>query len=73
MGLIFMLHLDHHFEAIRHFSNAIKVDPLDTRSYVCRAQAYHKVAFLNLLMYVFILGISIPPYQSIVTPGSSQY
>lgn len=43
IGLIMLLHLDRYFEAIEQFTTAIRVDPLDTRSYLCRAQAYHKV------------------------------
>ncbi|XP_077179273.1 tetratricopeptide repeat protein 6 isoform X2 [Paroedura picta] len=43
IGLIMLLHLDRYFEAIGQFTNAIHVDPLDTRPYMCRAQAYHKI------------------------------
>lgn len=43
IGLIKLLHLDSYFEAIGQFTNAIQVDPLDIRPYLCRAQAYHKV------------------------------
>ncbi|XP_062974543.1 tetratricopeptide repeat protein 6 [Elgaria multicarinata webbii] len=43
IGLILMLHLDNYFESIRQFTQAIQVDPLDTRPYLCRAQAYHKI------------------------------
>lgn len=42
-GLILLLHLDQYYEAIRQFTNAIKIDPLNVQAYLCRAQAYHKV------------------------------
>uniref|UniRef100_G1K951 Tetratricopeptide repeat domain 6 n=1 Tax=Anolis carolinensis TaxID=28377 RepID=G1K951_ANOCA len=38
IGVIMMLHLDHFFESIRQFTHAIKLDPLDIRPYLCRAQ-----------------------------------
>ncbi|XP_038612853.1 LOW QUALITY PROTEIN: tetratricopeptide repeat protein 6 [Tachyglossus aculeatus] len=43
IGLIFFLHLSDNFEAIRQFSEAIKVDPQGIRSYICRAEAYNKM------------------------------
>ncbi|XP_054827481.1 uncharacterized protein LOC129324317 [Eublepharis macularius] len=43
IGLIMLLHLDRYFEAIEQFTSAIKVDPLDIRPYLCRAQAYQKI------------------------------
>ncbi|XP_075008535.1 tetratricopeptide repeat protein 6 [Calonectris borealis] len=43
IGLILLLHLDQYHEAIRQFTNAIEIDPLNIRAYVCRAQAYHKI------------------------------
>ncbi|XP_053125408.1 tetratricopeptide repeat protein 6 [Hemicordylus capensis] len=43
IGLILMLHLDQYFESIQQFTNAIQVDPLNIRPYVCRAKAYHKI------------------------------
>ncbi|OPJ83192.1 tetratricopeptide repeat protein 6 isoform C [Patagioenas fasciata monilis] len=42
IGLILLLHLDQHYEAIQQFTNVIEIDPLNVRAYVCRAQAYHK-------------------------------
>ncbi|XP_009984611.1 PREDICTED: uncharacterized protein LOC104379110, partial [Tauraco erythrolophus] len=42
IGLILLLHLDQYYEAIQQFTNAIEIDPLNVRAYVCRAQAYHK-------------------------------
>ncbi|XP_070792017.1 tetratricopeptide repeat protein 6 [Pituophis catenifer annectens] len=43
IGLIMMLHSDQYFDAILRFTEAIRVDPLDVRPYLCRAQAYQKV------------------------------
>ncbi|XP_013923111.1 PREDICTED: tetratricopeptide repeat protein 6-like [Thamnophis sirtalis] len=43
IGLIMMLHSDLYFDAIVRFTEAIRVDPLDIRPYLCRAQAYQKV------------------------------
>ncbi|KAF1676418.1 TTC6 protein, partial [Pygoscelis papua] len=43
IGLILLLHLDQYYEAIRQFTNAIEIDPLNVQAYVCRAQAYHKI------------------------------
>lgn len=43
IGLIYLLHLDNYIEAIWHFSEAIKLDPLYIQSYICRAETYHKV------------------------------
>ncbi|XP_025023839.1 tetratricopeptide repeat protein 6 [Python bivittatus] len=43
IGLIMMLHMDQYFDAIRQFTEAIQVDPLDIRPYLCRAQAYQRV------------------------------
>ncbi|XP_007891557.2 uncharacterized protein LOC103178545 [Callorhinchus milii] len=43
LGLIFLLKMNQYFEAIRRFTNAIKVDPTYARAYVCRAEAHHKI------------------------------
>ncbi|NXI59018.1 TTC6 protein, partial [Chloroceryle aenea] len=43
IGLILLLHLKQYQEAIQHFTDAIEIDPLNVRAYVCRAQAYHKI------------------------------
>ncbi|KAM6181649.1 tetratricopeptide repeat protein 6 [Erethizon dorsatum] len=43
IGLIQMLHLDNYTEAIWHFSEAIRVDPLCIQNYMCRAEAYYKL------------------------------
>ncbi|XP_070611382.1 tetratricopeptide repeat protein 6 isoform X2 [Erythrolamprus reginae] len=43
IGLIMMLHSDQYFDAVMKFTEAIRVDPLDIRPYLCRAQAYQKI------------------------------
>ncbi|XP_012411057.2 tetratricopeptide repeat protein 6 [Trichechus manatus latirostris] len=43
IGLIHLLHLDNYVEAIWQFSEAIRIDPLCIQSYICRAEAYHKL------------------------------
>uniref|UniRef100_A0A8C0WG14 UDP-N-acetylglucosamine--peptide N-acetylglucosaminyltransferase SPINDLY n=1 Tax=Castor canadensis TaxID=51338 RepID=A0A8C0WG14_CASCN len=43
IGLIYLLHLDNYTEAIWHFSEAIKIDPLYIQSYICKAESYHKL------------------------------
>lgn len=45
LGLIFMLKMENHYEAIRRFTSAIKIDPTCNRAYVCRAEAYNKVYY----------------------------
>ncbi|XP_075049738.1 tetratricopeptide repeat protein 6 [Mixophyes fleayi] len=47
LGLISLLHLDQYPQAIRHFSAAIKVDPLCIRAYLCRAQAHRQMKDLH--------------------------
>ncbi|OXB66807.1 hypothetical protein ASZ78_003509 [Callipepla squamata] len=47
IGLILLLHLDQYYEAIRQFTNAIKIDPLNVQAYLYRAQAYHKIHNLS--------------------------
>uniref|UniRef100_A0A4W5M1T3 Uncharacterized protein n=1 Tax=Hucho hucho TaxID=62062 RepID=A0A4W5M1T3_9TELE len=44
LGLIFMLNMGQNYEAIRMFSNALRVDPTYIRGYICRAQAYRNVS-----------------------------
>ncbi|KAM4013379.1 tetratricopeptide repeat protein 6 isoform 2-T2 [Anomaloglossus baeobatrachus] len=43
LGLICLLHQGQCSQAVRHFSAAIKVDPLWIRAYICRAQAYRQM------------------------------
>ncbi|XP_007936761.2 tetratricopeptide repeat protein 6 [Orycteropus afer afer] len=43
IGLIYLLHLDNYVEAIWQFTEAIRFDPLYIQSYLCRAEAYHKL------------------------------
>ncbi|KTF78371.1 hypothetical protein cypCar_00039997, partial [Cyprinus carpio] len=41
LGLICMLNMDRHYEAIKKFRNALKEDPIYLKAYVCRARAYY--------------------------------
>ncbi|KAG8560814.1 hypothetical protein GDO81_015139, partial [Engystomops pustulosus] len=47
LGLICLLHRDQYSQAVRHFSAAIRVDPLCIRAYLCRAQAYRQLKDLH--------------------------
>ncbi|XP_026142291.1 uncharacterized protein ttc6 isoform X3 [Carassius auratus] len=47
LGLICMLNMGRQYEAIRGFSNALKVDPTYVKAYVCRARAYFNVNNLS--------------------------
>ncbi|XP_012867690.1 PREDICTED: uncharacterized protein LOC105982588 [Dipodomys ordii] len=47
IGLIHLLHLDNYTQAIWKFSEAIKIDSLNIQSYLCRAEAYHKLHNLS--------------------------
>ncbi|KAM9239187.1 LOW QUALITY PROTEIN: tetratricopeptide repeat protein 6 [Leptosomus discolor] len=51
IGLILLLHLNQYYEAIKQFTNAVEIDPLNGRAYVCRAQAYHKVYMSRAAYY----------------------
>ncbi|KAM9294421.1 tetratricopeptide repeat protein 6 [Gastrophryne carolinensis] len=42
LGLICLLHRGQYSQAIHHFSEALKVDPMNIRAYLCRAQAYRQ-------------------------------
>ncbi|XP_076834866.1 uncharacterized protein ttc6 isoform X2 [Brachyhypopomus gauderio] len=43
LGLIYMLKMGQNYDAIKMFSNALKVEPTYIRGYICRARAYHNV------------------------------
>lgn len=43
IGLVFHQITRNYTEAIRHFTNAIKVDPTYTRAYMCRADSYAEI------------------------------
>ncbi|XP_041927161.1 uncharacterized protein ttc6 isoform X2 [Alosa sapidissima] len=47
LGLIYMLKMDQHHEAIQMFTNALKVNPTYYRAYICRAKAFHIVGNLK--------------------------
>uniref|UniRef100_UPI00398E5DDC uncharacterized protein ttc6 isoform X3 n=1 Tax=Pristiophorus japonicus TaxID=55135 RepID=UPI00398E5DDC len=61
LGLIFLLKMDHHYEAIRRFTNALKVEPTSTRAYVCRAEAYHKIHNLKNALKDITCAIHLQP------------
>ncbi|XP_075469416.1 tetratricopeptide repeat protein 6 isoform X2 [Ascaphus truei] len=47
LGLISLLHRNHYSQAIRHFSAAVRLDPIYVQAYQCRAQAYHQINDLH--------------------------
>ncbi|XP_050989231.1 uncharacterized protein ttc6 [Labeo rohita] len=61
MGLICMLNMDRHYEAIKRFSNALKEDPNYVKAYVCRARAYYNVNNLNRAVKDLTRAIHIQP------------
>ncbi|XP_078089235.1 uncharacterized protein ttc6 [Mustelus asterias] len=61
LGLIFLLKMDYYYEAIRRFTNAIKVEPTSTRAYVCRAQANHKIHNLKSALKDITCAIHLQP------------
>ncbi|XP_038636843.1 uncharacterized protein ttc6 [Scyliorhinus canicula] len=61
LGLIFLLKMDHHYEAIRRFTNALKAEPTSVRAYVCRAQANHKIHNLKSALKDITCAIHLQP------------
>ncbi|MGH0182080.1 UNVERIFIED_CONTAM: hypothetical protein FKN15_017838 [Acipenser sinensis] len=61
LGLIFMLKMENHYEAIRRFTSAIKIDPTCNRAYVCRAEAYNKVHDLQRALKDVTQAIHLQP------------
>ncbi|XP_072423984.1 uncharacterized protein ttc6 [Chiloscyllium punctatum] len=61
LGLIYLLKLDYYYEAIRKFSNALKVEPTSTRAYVCRAKAYQKIHNLTRALKDITCAIHLQP------------
>ncbi|XP_043930180.1 tetratricopeptide repeat protein 6 [Protopterus annectens] len=61
LGLIFMLKMDHYYEALRRFTDAIKVSPTYSRAYICRAQAYHKLHDLQKALRDLTRAIHLQP------------
>ncbi|XP_028638363.1 tetratricopeptide repeat protein 6 isoform X1 [Grammomys surdaster] len=43
IGLIYLQHLDNYTEAFWWFTEAIRIDPLHIKSYICRAETYCKL------------------------------
>ncbi|XP_044127196.1 tetratricopeptide repeat protein 6 [Bufo gargarizans] len=61
LGLICLLHRDQYSLAVRHFSAAIKVDPLCIRAYLCRAQAYRQMKDLRSALKDITRAIHLRP------------
>ncbi|XP_077625369.1 tetratricopeptide repeat protein 6 [Crocuta crocuta] len=61
IGLIHMLYLDNYVEAIWHFSEAIRLDPLYIQSYICRAETYHKLHKLKRAVRELSRAIHLQP------------
>ncbi|XP_014647570.1 PREDICTED: tetratricopeptide repeat protein 6 [Ceratotherium simum simum] len=61
IGLIHLLQLDNYIEAIWHFSEAIKLDPLYIQSYICRAETYYKLHKLKKAVRELSRAIHLQP------------
>ncbi|XP_056402744.1 tetratricopeptide repeat protein 6 [Hyla sarda] len=61
LGLICLLHRNQYTQAVRHFSGAIKVDPLYIRAYLCRAQAYRQMKDLHSALKDITRAIHLRP------------
>nr|KAF6488202.1 tetratricopeptide repeat domain 6 [Rousettus aegyptiacus] len=61
IGLIYLLHLDNYIEATWHFSEAIRLDPLYIRSYICRAETYNKLHELKKAVRELSYAIHLQP------------
>ncbi|XP_023377408.1 tetratricopeptide repeat protein 6 [Pteropus vampyrus] len=61
IGLIYLRHLDNYIEATWHFSEAIRLDPLYIRSYICRAEIYHKLHELKKAVRELSYAIHLQP------------
>ncbi|XP_075701122.1 tetratricopeptide repeat protein 6 isoform X2 [Rhinoderma darwinii] len=61
LGLICLLHRDQYTQAVRHFSAAIKVNPLCIRAYLCRAQAYRQMKDLHSALKDITRAIHLRP------------
>ncbi|XP_069587985.1 uncharacterized protein [Ranitomeya imitator] len=61
LGLICLLHRAQYSQAVRHFSAAIKVNPLCTRAYFCRAQAHKQMKDLHSALKDITRAIHLHP------------
>ncbi|XP_062946195.1 tetratricopeptide repeat protein 6 [Cynocephalus volans] len=61
IGLIHLLQLDNYTEAIWHFSEAIRIDPLYIQSYICRAETYNKLHKLKKAVKELSRAIHLQP------------
>ncbi|KAM4663541.1 tetratricopeptide repeat protein 6 [Discoglossus pictus] len=64
LGLIALLHQNQHLQAIRHFSAALRVDPVNIKAYLCRAEAYHQGNNLGKALKDLTRAIHLHPYDS---------
>ncbi|XP_073784282.1 tetratricopeptide repeat protein 6 isoform X4 [Danio rerio] len=61
LGMICMLKMDRHYEAIRRFNNALKADPTYVKAYVCRARAFYNVNNLSKAVKDLTRAIHLKP------------
>ncbi|XP_051002460.1 tetratricopeptide repeat protein 6 [Acomys russatus] len=61
IGLVYLLHLDNYTEAFWRFSEAIRVDPLYIKSYICRAETYYKLHKLKKAISEISRAIHLQP------------
>nr|XP_025037743.1 tetratricopeptide repeat protein 6 isoform X1 [Pelodiscus sinensis]XP_025037744.1 tetratricopeptide repeat protein 6 isoform X1 [Pelodiscus sinensis]XP_025037745.1 tetratricopeptide repeat protein 6 isoform X2 [Pelodiscus sinensis] len=73
IGLILLLHLENYYEAIRQFSKAIGIEPTNSRTYICRAQAYYKVHNLQNALRDINRAIHLYPTESHLCIMRGQY
>ncbi|XP_078263288.1 uncharacterized protein ttc6 isoform X2 [Rhinoraja longicauda] len=63
LGLIFLLKMEHYYEAIRRFTEALKAEPTSSKAYMCRAEAYHKVHNLGEALKDITCAIHLQPHK----------
>ncbi|XP_055496523.1 uncharacterized protein ttc6 isoform X4 [Leucoraja erinacea] len=73
LGLIFLLKMDHYYEAIHRFTDALKVEPTSTKAYVCRAEAYRKVHNLGKALKDITCAIHLQPQAQNLYLTRGQY
>ncbi|XP_054988059.1 tetratricopeptide repeat protein 6 [Sorex araneus] len=61
IGLIYLLYLDNYIEAVRNFSEAIKIDPFHIQSYICQAHAFDKLHKLTRSLKEISRAIHLQP------------
>ncbi|XP_069772876.1 uncharacterized protein ttc6 isoform X2 [Narcine bancroftii] len=73
LGLIFLLNMDHYYEAIRRFTDALKVDPTSTKAYVCRAEVHCKLHNLRRALKDISCAIHLQPQAQNLNLLRGQY